>query len=62
MPVVTDMQEYSKAVKDGAMSLFSEKYPPVVRVVSVQGYSTELCSGIAVNHTIPAPPLAVFHK
>jgi len=62
MPVVTDMQEYSKAVKDGAMSLFSEKYPPVVRVVSVQGYSTELCSGTHATRTGLIRPFKVISQ
>src|SRR4051812_46173303 len=53
------MREYAKAVESGAMCLFSEKYPPVVRVVSVPGFSTELCSGTHAESTGEIRPFKI---
>ncbi|NTU43555.1 MAG: alanine--tRNA ligase, partial [Nitrospirales bacterium] len=43
--VVTEVSDIQDALKSGVTALFGEKYGEKVRVVSVPGFSSELCGG-----------------
>ena len=61
--VGTEYLPFDEARKSGAIALFGEKYPNIVRVVDIGGpFSRELCGGTHVGASAEVGPISVLSE
>lgn len=51
LEVKKEEMAYEKAIEQGALAFFKEKYPPIVTVYSINNWSKEICAGLHVSRT-----------
>jgi len=63
LDVAYEFLPFEKARESGAMALFGEKYPEIVRVVDIGGpFSRELCGGTHVSRTSQVGPISIVSE
>ena len=62
LPVTFREMAFADARASGAMALFGEKYGDVVRVVTIPGFSMELCGGTHVKNTSEIGLFRIVHE
>ncbi|MBN1272528.1 MAG: alanine--tRNA ligase [Candidatus Aminicenantes bacterium] len=51
LPVTSEITTLEEGIKKGAVAIFEEKYGEQVRMITVEGFSKELCGGVHVHST-----------
>lgn len=62
LPVETYRTDYGRALEDGAVALFGEKYGDEVRVVRMGDFSAELCGGTHLPNTAQVGPFYILSE